>query len=129
MISKLAEELYAKTIQLKKYNSSNLIFKKNRLALEKELYIIREMTDIIIHKLNGNTDYSIQHYELSLFMSRAITECILCLTRKRSNYRNTVSRYICGIHNIPRAFLSTENVMKITVDEAISYYKPYLKLD
>jgi len=87
------------------------------------------MNDIILHKLNENTDYSIQHYELSLFMSRALTECILCLKRKRSNYRNTVSRYIMGIHNIPRAFLLSENVMKISVHEAISYYKPCLKLD
>ena len=35
MIANLAEELYANSIQLKKYDSRKLLFNKNRLALEK----------------------------------------------------------------------------------------------
>ncbi len=129
MISKFAEEIYAKSIQLKKYNIRDLLFKKNRLALEKELYEIQEKSEVILHKLYGNTDYSVEYYELALFMSKTLTECILFLTSKSKNYRNTVARYIWGFHNLPRAFLSAENSMKITPDQAMTYYKPYLKLD
>ena len=41
MIANLAEELYVNSIQLKKYDSRKLLFNKNRLALEKELYQIQ----------------------------------------------------------------------------------------
>jgi len=44
----LAEELYANSIQLKKYDSKKLLFKKNRLALEKELYQIQSQVNEII---------------------------------------------------------------------------------
>lgn len=129
MISKLAEEIYAKSIQLKKYNSRNLFFKKNRLALEKELYIIQEKSNVILHELYGNTDYSFEHYELALYMNKQLCECILFLTSKGKNYRNTVSRCIWGFHNLPRALLSAESSMKIMPNEAMAYYKNYLKLD
>ena len=129
MISILAEEIYERSIQLKKYNSKNLFFKKNRMALIKDLYAIQELNNDILHKLYGETDYSIEYQELALFMSKTLAECALFLTSKSSNYRNTVIRYIWGFHNLPRAFLPTENTMKITPKEAMVYYKPYLKLD
>jgi hypothetical protein len=68
------------------------------------------------------TEYSVEHYELALLMNRRLTECILFLTQKDKNYRNTVERYVWGFHNLPRAFLSIENPMNISVDEAIKYY-------
>ena len=48
MIANLAEELYTNSIQLKKYNSRKLLFKKNRLVLEKELYQIHSQVNEII---------------------------------------------------------------------------------
>lgn len=127
VISKLAEEMYSKSIQLKKYNSKNLIFKKNRFALVKDLCAIQKLNNDILHELYGNTAYSAEYYELALFMSKMLTECVLLLTSKSSNYRNTVTRYIWGFHNLPKAFLPTESTMKIAPKEAMAYYKPYLK--
>ena len=129
MVANLAEELYANSIQLKKYDSRKLIFSKNRMALEKELYQIQSQVNEIIILLKDNPNYSVDFIKLATFMSNQITECILFLTTKGKAYRKTVSRYVWGFHNLSRAFLSSNNSMCISPDTALEYYKPYLKLD
>ena len=129
MISNLAEKLYTNSIQLKKYDSRKLLFRKNRLALEKELYQIQSQVNEIIILLKDNPNYSVEYIKLATFMSDQITECILFLTTKGRAYRETVSRYIWGFHNLPRAFLSLNNSMRISSDDALKYYKSYLKMD
>ena len=129
MVANLAEELYANSIQLKKYDSRKLLFNKNRLALEKELHQIQSQVNEIIILLKDNPDYSVEYIKLATFMSDQITECILFLTTKGKAYRKTVSRYVWGFHNLPRAFLSSNNSMRISLDDALEYYKPYLKMD
>lgn len=57
MISNLAEELYANSIQLKKYDSRKLLFSKNRMALEKELYQIQAQVNELIALLKDNPNY------------------------------------------------------------------------
>ena len=129
MVPNLAEELYANSIQLKKYDSRKLLFNKNRLALEKELYQIQSQVNEIIILLKDNPNYSVEHIKLATFMSNQITECIMFLTARGKAYRKTVSRYVWGFHNLPRAFLSSNNSMRISHDDALEYYKPYLKMD
>ena len=114
---------------LKKYDNKKLMFRKNRLTLEKELYKIQAQVNEIICLLKDNPNYSIEHIKLAVFMSNQITESILFLTTKSKNYNKTVSRYVWGYHNLPRAFLSSNNLMCISPTEAMEYYKPYLKLD
>ncbi len=129
MVANLAEELYANSIQLKKYDSRKLLFSKNRLALKKELYQIQSQVNQLIALLKDNPNYSVDYIKLATFMSNQITECILFLTTKGKAYRKTVSRYVWGFHNLLRAFLSSNNSMRISPDTALEYYKPYLKLD
>ena len=129
MVANLAEELYANSIQLKKYDSRKLIFSKNRMALEKELYQIQAQVNELIALLKDNPNYSVDFIKLATFMSNQITECILFLTTKGKAYRKTVSRYVWGFHNLPRAFLSSGNSMRISTDDALKYYKSYLKMD
>jgi len=129
MVANLAEELYANSIQLKRYDSRKLIFSKNRMALEKELYQIQAQVNELIALLKDNPNYSVDFIKLATFMSNQITECILFLTTKGKAYRKTVSQYVWGFHNLPRAFLSSNNSMCISPDTALEYYKPYLKLD
>ena len=129
MITKLAEELYAHSIQLKKHNSKGLLFRKNRLALRKELCKIQSQVYDIVYLMKDNPDYSIEYTELTVFMSNQIIECLEYLKTKSKNYRNTVIRYIWGFHNLPRAFLSSDNSMYISPAEAIEYYVSYLKFD
>ena len=114
---------------IKKYDNKKLMFRKNRLTLEKELYKIQAQVNKIICLLKDNPNYSIEHIKLAVFMSNQITESILFLTTKSKNYNNTVSRYVWGYHNLPRAFLSSNNPMCISPTKAMEYYKPYLNLD
>ncbi len=129
MVSNLAEELYANSIQLKKYDSRKLLFSKNRISLEKELYQIQTQVNELIALLKDNPNYSVDYIKLAAFMSNQITECILFLTTKGKANRKTVSRYVWGFHNLPRAFLSSSNSMCIFPDDALEYYKPYLRMD
>lgn len=129
MVSNLAEKLYANSIQLKKYDSRKLLFSKNRISLEKELYQIQTQVNELIALLKDNPNYSVDYIKLAAFMSNQITECILFLTTKGKANRKTVSRYVWGFHNLPRAFLSSSNSMCISPDDALEYYKPYLRMD
>lgn len=124
MISKIATEIYEKTIQLKKYNSRILLFKKHRSALEKELHHIQELTKNMHCALKENAYSSTEHIELAFFMQEQLAECIMLLTTKEQNYRKTISKYIWGFHNLPRAFLSSDS--PISPNEAIEYYKSYM---
>lgn len=129
MVEKFAEDIFANSIHFKIYNSKKLLFKKNRLLLEKELIETQEIAHKLISSIQNNTNYSNDYFELALFMYKTLSECIILLTSKSKNHRETAIRHIWGFHNLPRAFLSIENSMKTTPNEAMEYYKPYLKLD
>lgn len=129
MISKLAEEIYARAILLKKYNRRNLLFKKNRLALEEELHKMQDLTDDMLSELNESKNYSSKYKDLASFMINNLSECLLLLTSKEKDYRKTVSRHIWGFHNLPRAFLSAKHSMRIPPEEAMECYETYLELN
>ena len=86
MVSKLADEIYSKSIHFKKYNRSNLMFKKNRVLLEKEIYEADKLIESLIFHLHDNPDYSIEYYEMALFMHKTLAECRVYLTGKSKNY-------------------------------------------
>ena len=99
------------------------------MALEKELYQIQAQVNELIALLKDNPNYSVDYVKLATFTSNQIIECILFLTTKGKAYRKTVSRYVWGFHNLPRAFLFSNNSMRISPDTVLECYKPYLKLD
>lgn len=125
MISILADELYSKSIHFKKYNRSNLLLKKNRVLLEKEICEAEKLIEFLIIHLHSNPNYSNDYYELALFMSKTLAECHAILTGKSKNYRDTVERYVWGFHNLPRAFVSIDNSMNISPNQAIQRCKPF----
>ena len=129
MISQFAEELYNKSLQLKKYTSGNLLFKKNRLLLEKQLNELKDIVEKITSALRSNPNYSNKYFELALFMSHSLSECLVLLHSKGKRDSEAVQRYIWGFHNLPKAFFSLNNRMRISPEEALEYYKPYLKMD
>ena len=129
MISKLAEDIYAKSILLKKYNVKRLLLKRNRIKLLSELNEIQALIDSLLACLQNNSSFSSSYIELATFMQNSLLECIHFLTSKNCNYRQTVCCYIWGFHNLPRAFFSVENSMRVSPDKAMAYYRPYLKLD
>lgn len=126
MISKLAEDIYAKAIQLKKYNSRNLFFSKNRSDLQNELQQIQESVNIIHYQLQSDATYSAQYYELATLMQNELIEYQSLLITKPKNYRTILSRRVWGFHNLTRAFLPPNNLAGLTAGEAITYYSSYL---
>lgn len=126
VITELAEQIYTLSIQLKKYNNKKLLFRKNRLSLEKDIYQIQAQVDEIIRLLKGNPNYSVEYTNFAVFMSNQLRECIILLTRKELN---KVIGYVWGFHNLPRALFSVNNPMHISTSVAMEYYKTYLKLD
>lgn len=129
MISKLAEDIYEKSIHFKKFSFGKLLLKKNRLMLEKEIFETKELVQKLVLAIRDNSDYTNDYFELALFMDETLSECVRFLTSKGKNYRETVRRYICGFYNLPKAFFDLENTMRISPNEALENYKPYLKLD
>ncbi len=69
-------------------------------------------------------------YDKVLFQMHSIlSNCINSTMQKRKGYIHTIGSYIKAFHNLPRAFLSLSDKLKISPTDAIEYSKPYLKLD
>ena len=85
MVSNLAEELYANSIQLKKYDSRKLLFNKNRISLEKELYQIQTQVNELIALLKVNQNYSVDYIKLATFMSNQINRMYFVFNHKRKS--------------------------------------------
>ena len=85
MVSNLAEELYANSIQLKKYDSRKLLFNKNRISLEKELYQIQTQVNELIALLKVNQNYSVDYIKLATFMSTQINRMYFVFNHKRKS--------------------------------------------
>jgi len=129
VISSLAEKIYARSVHLKKYDIKSMLSKRNRLSLKTELHEIQEINETLLRELYCNTEYSLAHFDLALFMNKILVECIFSLESRKKNYRQTVISYIWGFHNLPRAFLSADDPMRVTPSQAIEYCRPYLKMD
>lgn len=127
MIGKIAEEIYEKSIQLKKYDAKKLFFKMNRTKLMHELNDIEVLIETILNSLYNNSAFSVEYYKLAVFMQKVLFKCVCILLSKQKDYREIVRRHIWGFHNLPRAFFSSENKMKISPDDAMNYYKSYVK--
>ena len=127
MISKFAEELYDRAVELKKFDSRKLCIRKNRLMLKDELTEMQKAAGEILSALCDNTDYSDEYRKLALFMNESLAECMILLTCRKKKYREKNAWRIWGFHNLPRAFFPADNPMKTTPAEAMKYYKPYAK--
>ena len=97
--------------------------------MKKELLETQELVRKLIINLHSDLNYSNEYLKLALFIDKTLSDCIIILTSKSKNYRETVRRNIWGFHNLPRAFLKSDSEFKISPNQALEYYKPYLKLD
>ena len=126
VISKLAENIYAKSILLKNFNTRTLLFKRNRSALTTRLCEIRELAESLSVYVQNSADHSAEYHKLALFMNQTLCDCIEWSAAKGKIDRNTLCRYLRGFHNLPRAFLSVENAMQISPDKAMDYFQSHL---
>ena len=129
IIQKYAETLYNESLKLKKYDDFQLRFKRNRMQLINDLQVISALVSTLEEELLSDSSYFSNYYSLVFFMSKSLFESMSLLAEKKKNYRLSVCRYIHGFHNLPRAFLDDKHPMKISVESAMSYYRPYIKAD
>lgn len=125
MISQLALDVYERSVQLKRYDERKLLFKRNRIALLKELNELQDKIDLLLSLLRNDSDFSYNCMELAMFMKASLSECSTLLIANDKNERITIKRYVWGFHNLPRAFFSIDDRRKISPETAMEYFKPY----
>lgn len=82
-----------------------------------------------LKEASEKSDYTDEYYEVLFQMHWILSDCINIARQKRKGYILTISKYIKAFHNLPRAFLSLNDKLKISPTDALEYSKPYLKLD
>ena len=126
MVPTLAEELYNKSLALKKYCTSDLLKKRKRSELLDDLQLNQQIVFKILECLKNDLSYSSEYYDLAVFMCRSLFECVCFLASKKKNNRLTIWRYIHVFHNLPRAFLPLDNRARVSVADAMDYFGAYL---
>lgn len=99
------------------------------MQLIDDLRAVSALVSMLEEELFSDSSYSADYLNLVFFMSKSLFECMSFLAEKKKNYRLSVWRYIQGFHNLPRAFLDDKHPMKISVETAMEYYRPYIKAD
>ncbi len=89
---------------------------------------IDELRDLL-NEASPESDISQDYRDLLFRMNLILSSCIHKIAQRKNGYAETVRKYILGFHNMPRAFLSLSEKMKISPAEAWEYSKSYLKLD
>ena len=121
----LAEKMYSDSILLKGQKSSSLTWKKNREMWLIKLSELREN----VRKTEEIMDYSYseEYFVLLHDMEAIVNACENTLCQKRYGYKGQCVNYMQAFHNLPRAFLSPENRMRITVEKAREYADFWLR--
>ncbi len=107
----------------------DIFLKKNREELYYKLLFLRKEVMELQNLLLCEHTYSEKHIELATYMITVLDDCMVSLYRKERNYRTTVSKYIRGFHNIPKAFFAVENQARVSTEEAYKNFFSYIKCD
>lgn len=118
-IHAIAENLYRKAVFLKMQESATLARRKSReqwFAVIADMRAdLREMADL------WDNSFSYEYLDLIEEMEGLLKSCASCLTAKYPGYKARCGKYMQAFHNLPRAFLSLDNRMHISVAEARGY--------
>lgn len=125
-ISNLAEELYAKSLQLKKFNRKNLFWRSKRMELLQSLQELQSLVNQI-QPFMTDEHYSSEYRELISYMSAILAKCSASLSFRDKYSRATVHQNIWGFHNLPKAFLPLTHPMKTSPQKAREYFDSYIK--
>lgn len=127
MINKLAEEIYEKSLMLKRIGTDDLLLKSKRIQAIDILSDIKSLVSSLLLELKDNTSFSDEYFRLALLMYESVFESVVILSKKEKDYKMTAIKYIHGFHNLPRAFMSAENRLRISAGDAMNYYSQYIK--
>ena len=82
-----------------------------------------------LNEASAESNITKEYRDLLFHMNLILSSCIYEVSEAKSGCAESVRRYIFGFHNLPRAFLSLSDKMKISPVQAWGYSKSYLKLD
>jgi hypothetical protein len=83
----------------------------------------------LLNEASAESNITKEYRDLLFHMNLVLSSCIYEVSGAKSECTESVRKYICGFHNMPRAFLSISDKMKISPTDAWNYSKPYLKFD
>ena len=72
------------------------------------------------------SDFSSKYSDLIFEMQSILSLCLQELKGQSKGYSDRVKKYLLGFHNLPRAFLSIEDKLRIHPNDAHEYSKFYL---
>ena len=81
----------------------------------------------LLTQAHEEADFSTSYEKILFQMQEILYACISELTHRKKGYPERTTLYLMGFHNLPRAFLSVTDRLKISPNEAIEYSAPYLK--
>ena len=82
-----------------------------------------------LNEASAESNITKEYRDLLFHMNLILSSCIYEISASKTGCAESVRRYICGFHNMPRTFLSISDKMKISPTDAWNYSKPYLKFD
>jgi len=82
-----------------------------------------------LEKASPDSEHIEQHEALLFEMQQLLTECTAALCCRTKHYREVVRAYILRFHNLPRAFLSSDDEASLLPKEAWEYATFYAGLD
>ncbi len=125
MLTELAEKMYTDAIRLKRYNSNKIQWFWHRAALKKDLRRMTAQVEELMDQLRQAKTHSAKYEELALYMSEILDQCIRKLDSGDRTCYESVRRMVWGFHNLPRAFLSLQNGMQISAEQARAFFVSY----
>ena len=113
-ITDLGRDLYSKAVLLKKFDRQSLIFYSNRKQLYKALEDIGNVICLIGDELCVSNSYSEEYNDLVCIAKGVLSDCREALSGKSKGYRDKVSRFCYGLHNLALPFLPLDDRMRVS---------------
>ncbi len=126
-ITDLGRDLYSKAVLLKKFDRQSLIFYSNRKQLYKALEDIGNVICLIGDELCVSNSYSEEYSDLVCIAKGVLSDCREALSGKSKGYREKVSRFCYGLHNLALPFLPLDDRMRVSPAVAKEYFNSYMK--
>lgn len=113
-ITDLGSQMYSKAILLKGFDRRSLMFYFKRRQLYKALEDIGNVICLMGDELRENDSYSAQYSDIVCFAKGVLSDCREALSGKSKGYREKVSRFCYGLHNLALPFLPLDDRMRVS---------------
>ena len=121
----LAQKLYSMSIDLKSTTEESLNSKADHTQLLKTINNLQFTVCRMNIEMLQTATHSMEYLELITYMDTILCSCTSLLLNQQGNYKATVCSYLRGFHNLPKAFLPLDDLMRVSPQDAMAYFKSY----